>query len=159
MRSNIVPDEVVMEGTVRTFDPAMQDDIRRRITRTAEQIATSAGAKAEVEFLDSNPVTWNDPTLTARMSASLERVAAGPFDPNARVTTTAEDFAHYQKRVPGLFFFLGITPKDADPASVHPNHSPRFYADEGALSTGVRAMASVAVDYLMKVSPRAAASR
>ena len=64
------------------------------------------------------------------------------------MTTTAEDFAFYQKEVPGLFFFLGITPKGADPATVFPNHSPRFYADEQALVTGVRAMASVAMDYL-----------
>ena len=82
------------------------------------------------------------------MTASLKRVAPGEFDPNAPVTTTSEDFALYQQKVPGLFVFLGITPKDADPATVAANHSPRFFVDESALVTGVRALASLAVDYL-----------
>jgi amidohydrolase len=147
-RWNIVPEDVTLEGTMRTFDPEMQRDMHERIRRTAEQIASSAGAKAAVTIETVTPVTWNDAALTARMTDSLRRVAAGPFDPTADVTTTAEDFAFYQKAVPGLFFFLGVTPKDADPSTVFPNHSPRFYADEGALVTGVRALASVALDYL-----------
>ncbi len=68
-RFNIVPEDVVLEGTIRTFDPAMQDDIHARITRTAEQIAASAGATADVAIERGNPVTWNDPALTERMTA------------------------------------------------------------------------------------------
>jgi len=147
VRFNIVPEEVTVEGTIRTFDPAMQDDIHDRMRRTATGIAASAGATAELTIERGNPVTFNDPELTARMAGSLRRVASA-FEPDARVTTTAEDFAYYQKKVPGMFFFLGVAPKGADPATIHPNHSPRFYADEGALVTGVRAMASLAVDYL-----------
>ncbi len=147
-RTNIVPEEAVLEGTIRTFDPAMQDDIHARVTRTAQQIAASAGATAEVQIERGNPVTWNDPALTERMTPTLRRIASGPFLPNVQVTTTAEDFASYQKLVPGLFVFLGITPKGADPSTIHPNHSPRFYADEGALVPGVRTLASLAVDYL-----------
>lgn len=147
VRFNIVPEEVTVEGTIRTFNPAMQDDIHERMRRTASGIAASAGAAAELRIERNTPVTFNDPELTARMTDSLRRVAA-TFEPNARVTTTAEDFAYYQEKVPGMFFFLGITPRGADPSAVHPNHSPRFYADEGALVPGVRAMASLAVDYL-----------
>lgn len=147
VRFNIVPEEVTVEGTIRTFDPAMQDDIHDRMRRTAAGIAASAGATAELTIERGNPVTFNDPELTARMASSLRRVASA-FEPDARVTTTAEDFAYYQKKVPGMFFFLGVAPKGADPATIHPNHSPRFHADEGALVTGVRAMASLAVDYL-----------
>jgi amidohydrolase len=147
-RRNIIPDEVQMQGTIRTFDRKMREDVHARIKRTAEQIAAAAGATAEVSITGNNPVTYNDPALTARMTPSLERVAPGQVNPNGRVTTAAEDFAAYQEKVPGLFFFLGITPKDADPKTVAPNHSPRFFADEGALVTGVRAMASLAVDFL-----------
>ena len=147
-RFNIVPDEVTLEGTVRTFDPAMQDDIHARIKRTAEQIAASAGANAVVEITRGNPVTWNDRALTERMTPSLRRVAPQGFETDAQVTTTAEDFAHYQKEVPGLFFFLGVTPTGTDPSTAARNHSPLFFADEGALVPGVRAMASVALDYL-----------
>jgi len=147
-RSNIIPDQVKMTGTIRTFDPAMRTDIHARVKRTAENIAAAAGATAEVGIEIGNSVTWNDPALTARMTASLKRVAVGTFDPNAPVTGTAEDFSVYGQKVPGLFFFLGVAPKGSDPATWAANHSPRFSPDEAALITGVRALASVAVDYL-----------
>jgi amidohydrolase len=147
-RSNIIPDQVKMTGTVRTFDPAMRTQIHERIKRTAENIAAASGATAEVTIEIGNSVTWNDPALTARMTASLKRVAVGTFDPNAPVTGTAEDFSVYQQKVPGLFFFLGVAPKGADPATWPANHSNRFSPDEAALITGVRALASVAVDYM-----------
>jgi len=147
-RFNIVPDEVTMAGTIRTFDPEMQRQIHERVRRTAERIAESAGATAKVDIRIGNPVTYNHPDLTERMTPSLRRVAPGPFNANTQPTTTAEDFSEYQRRVPGLFFFLGIAPKGADPAAVAPNHSPRFYVDEGAFVTGVRALASLAVDFL-----------
>jgi amidohydrolase len=149
VRANIIPDEVKLEGTLRTFDPAMQDDVHERIRRTAIHIAQSAGATAEVTITRSNPVTWNDRALTERMAPSLRRVAPVGFEDNTQVTTTAEDFSHYQKKVPGMFFFLGVTPEGTDPATAARNHSPRFYSDEGALVPGVRAMASLAVDFLM----------
>jgi amidohydrolase len=82
------------------------------------------------------------------MTSSLRRVAPAEFDQSAPVSTTSEDFSAYQQQVPGLFFFLGVTPKGADPATVAANHSPRFFVDEAALVTGVRALSSLAVDYL-----------
>lgn len=147
-RTNIVPDEVRMGGTIRTFDPEMRKQVHERVRRTATSIAQAAGASAEVRIDPGDPITYNDPALTARMTESLKRVAAADFNPNAPVTTTAEDFSIYQQKVPGVFFFLGVTPKGADPATVAINHSPRFFVDESALVTGVRALASVAVDYL-----------
>jgi amidohydrolase len=147
-RWNIIPDEVRMGGTIRTFDPAMQKDLHERVRRTAAHIAESAGAAAEVVITSATPVTYNDPALTERMAATLRRVGGANVQPNAKATTTAEDFAFYQQKVPGMFFFLGVAPKGADPASVAPNHSPRFFADEAALRTGVRAMTHVALDYL-----------
>ena len=65
-----------------------------------------------------------------------------------RPRTIAEDFALFQQKVPGMFFFLGINAAGADPAKVAANHSPNFFVDEGALPTGIRAMANLAVDYL-----------
>ena len=94
-------------------------------------------------------MTFNDPKLTEWAGPTLRRVAPeGRYNPNGRVTTTAEDFARYQEKVPGVFFFLGITPDGRDPATAAANHSPRFYADEGALVTGIRALSSLAADYL-----------
>jgi amidohydrolase len=147
-RFNIVPDSVVMEGTIRTFDERMQRDIHARVARTAEKIAEASGATAAVTVTIGNPVTFNDPALTERMGPTLQRVAGAGKVSVAQVTTTAEDFALYQKKVPGMFLFLGITPPDADLATVAANHSPRFTVDEAALPTGVKTLVGLAVDYL-----------
>ena len=147
VRFNIIPDSVVMEGTIRALDSKMQDDIHARVTRTAKLVAESAGAEADVQIVRNNPVTFNDASLTAQMTPTLKRVAGGKvFD--VRPRTIAEDFALYQQKVPGMFFFLGVNATGADPAKVAENHSPLFYVDEGALPTGIRAMANLAVDYL-----------
>jgi len=148
IRYNIIPDSVVLVGTIRTFDPAMQRDIHARVRRTAESIAQAAGATAEVTIELTAPVTYNDPALTARMLPTLERVAGAGNVRLAPPLTTAEDFSRYQERIPGLFFFLGITPRDADPRTVAANHSPRFFVDEAALPLGTRALVRLAMDYL-----------
>ncbi len=153
VRSNIIPDTVEMEGTIRALDTEIQNGIHERIRRTAELIANSAGASAEVRIQRGNPVTYNDPKLTEKMVETLRRVAGADNLNVAPPGTVAEDFSLYQKEIPGLYFFLGIAPRDADPAKVEPNHSPRFYADEGALTVGIRALASLAIDY-MKQSER-----
>ena len=147
-RVNIIPDTVKLMGTIRTFDPEMQQQIHARLKRTAEQIAAAAGATAEVSIEDGYPVTWNDPALADRMAPSLKRIASDRFNANGQPTATSEDFAFYQKKVPGLFFFLGVAPEGADLSTIPVNHSAKFSPDEGALVTGVRALASVAVDYL-----------
>jgi amidohydrolase len=147
-RGNIIPDVVTMVGTIRTFDAAMQKDIHARVERTAASIAESAGATAEVRIEAQAPVTFNDPALTERMEPTLRRVAGDRLRPNAEVTTTAEDFAFFQQKVPGLYFFVGVTPAGADLSTVAFNHSPRFLADEGALLVGLRALGQLAVDYL-----------
>jgi amidohydrolase len=150
VRTNIIPDEVRLEGTVRTFDPAMRQEILRRIRQTAESIAQAAGANATVAFSDGNPVTANQPELTERMLPTLKRMAG---DANVRLappTTTSEDFSYYAQQVPALFFFLYVTPPEQDPATVPFNHSPRYTVDERALPVGTRALASLALDFLTK---------
>ncbi len=148
VRRNIIPDEVELVGTIRTLDGEMQEEIHRRIRTTATMIAESAGARAEVTIDVGVPVTFNDPTLTARMVPTLER-AAGPNKVLvADAITGAEDFAYFANEVPSLYFFLGVTPEDGDPETAAPNHSPLFFADEGALIVGVRAMSNLAADYM-----------
>jgi amidohydrolase len=150
-RGNIIPDSVVLQGTVRTFDEAMRADVKARIRRTAEAIAQSAGATASVDFgTGNNPVTYNDPALTERMVPVLRRVAGADQVRVGPLSTPAEDFALFQQRVPGMYFFLGIVPEGQDPDAAPRNHSPYFLADEGALPVGVRAMAHLAVDFLSR---------
>ena len=150
VRLNIIPDSVVMLGTIRTFDAAMRSDIQQRVRRTAESIAQSAGATAQVTIDTTGPVTYNDPALTEQIVPTLRQVAGANHVGLATPSTTAEDFSRYQQRIPGVFFFLGITPPGTDTLKAAPNHSPRFYVDEAALPVGVRAMAHLAVDYLAR---------
>ncbi|HEX9166769.1 MAG TPA: amidohydrolase [Gemmatimonadales bacterium] len=148
-RGNIIPDSVMMTGTIRTFDAGVRKDIQERITRTAEMIAQAAGATATVDFgTGNNPGTYNDPGLTARMLPTLERSAGKDKVMIEPLVTGAEDFSLFQQRIPGLFFFLGVAPAGADLKTIARNHSPHFFADEGALPLGVRAMTNLALDYL-----------
>jgi amidohydrolase len=148
IRNNIIPDTARLVGTIRTFDPLMQEDVHVRVKKIAESVATAAGAKAEVTIRKGPPVTANDPALTAKMLPTLERVAPGKVKVSELITG-AEDFTFFQKQAPGLFFFLGITPPE-QAGKAPANHSPLFVVDEKALPTGVRALANLAVDYLTK---------
>jgi amidohydrolase len=146
VRHNIVPDSARLVGTIRTFEDQMQADVHARIRRTAERIAEAAGATAEVRIDRGVPVTANDPALMAKMLPTLERVAPGRLHESRRVTT-AEDYSFFQREVPGLLLFLGITP--ADQVGTAPaNHSPHFLVDESALITGVRTLTHLAADFL-----------
>ena len=129
VRSNIIPDEVELVGTIRTLDGDMQEEIHGSIRRTATMIAESAGASAEVTIDVGVPVTFNDPMLTQRMVPTMERVAGPGKLLVADAITGAEDFAYFANEVPSLYFFLGVTPEDEDPATAAPNHSPLFFAD------------------------------
>jgi amidohydrolase len=148
IRGNIIPDSVVMVGTIRTFDDAVQAEIHDRIRRTAEGIAAASGAEAVVRITTGGaPVTYNDPDLTRWALPSLQRAAGAEAVSESLPITGAEDFSLFQKEIPGLFFFLGGNPPGKTPV---PNHSPLFFVDEGALPVGVRAMAELAVNYLME---------
>jgi amidohydrolase len=148
-QNNIIPARVDMTGTLRTFTPAGREDAAMRVRRTAEAIARGAGGSATVSFSDdATPAVFNDPALTARMVPVLERVAGPERASVIPPLTVGEDFAFYQEKVPGLFFFLGTNAPGADPSKAAPNHSPHFTVDDSALLVGVRALASLAVSYL-----------
>lgn len=147
-RMNIVPDSVAMTGTIRTYDEGMKKDIHQRIARTADMIAQSAGAKADVRVVELYNATVNHPELTEKMGPTLRRVAGDGNYGLQPKSTASEDFSFYQEKVPGMFFYLGVTPKDTDVEKAAPNHSPRFYVDESGLINGVRALSNLAVDYM-----------
>ena len=147
-RENIIPDSVEMIGTIRTFDEGMRDDIHARVKETAESIAKSARAGCEVCIRKDYPVTVNDAQLTEAMLPTLERVAGAANVMMTPKVTGSEDFSFFQHVVPGLFFFVGVTPAGQDPRRAAPNHSPLFRIDEAGLALGVRALAHAACDFL-----------
>jgi amidohydrolase len=146
-RFNIVPDMVEMTGTIRTYDAQVRAGVHRDLRQVAENIAASANAKAEVEIIELYDPLVNHEKMTARMTPVLMRAAdndAMPVNPSG----AAEDFSFFLNEVPGLFFNVGVVPRDKDPASAAPNHSPNFFVDEKALVTGVRALSMLTVNYL-----------
>lgn len=148
VRNNVIPDQVEMEGTIRTFDEQMRRDIHLRMERTARAIAEAAGAEVEFELEIGTPSVNNDPELLARMMPTLQRVSGD--NPVNIVTpqTVAEDFAIYARETPGVFLFLGNGPPDVDPTTLAGNHSPFFDMHEPNLEVGVRIFSNLVVDYL-----------
>lgn len=148
VRENIIPEEAEMAGTIRTFDVEMQKKIHDKIKLTATKIAESAGATADVSFDPKTPVTYNDPALTEKMLPSLRRAAGADNVIQISAQTGSEDFAFYQQKVPGFFFFIGGCPPDVDPAKAPSHHTPDFMMDERGMITGLKAMLNVTLDYM-----------
>lgn len=148
IRRNIIPEEVYMEGTIRTFDPDMQKKVHEKIKLTVMKIAESSGAKADVNISYVCPVTYNDATLTAMMIPSLQRAAGKDQVKIISPVTMAEDFSFYQEKVPGLFFFLGAYPKDMKLTKSPVHHTADFMIDERAFVTGVKALLNVTTEYM-----------
>jgi len=150
VRYNIIPDDVEMIGTIRTFDEDVRQAIYADLKNVATHVAAAHGATvdAQVPDIEGNPVTVNDPALVARMRPSLEKVVGAANVVDEPLTMGAEDFARYAQEVPGFFFFVGATPVGQDAEKAPSNHSPEFFLDESALPLGTRAMLQVALDYL-----------
>jgi len=148
VRENIIPEEVMMAGTIRTLDKDMQKKIHEKLILTATKIAESAGATAEVTIDKKTPVTYNDVALTEKMVASLQRAAGEENVVRINAVTGAEDFAYYQEKVPGFFFFVGAMPSDQNLDKVPSHHTPDFMIDERGMLTGLKAMLQVTLDYM-----------
>lgn len=147
IRSNIIPEELTMDGTIRTLDPKMQTDVHERMKLTAAKIAEASGATADVTIDTKTLVTYNDPSLVKKMLPSL-MAAAGKDKVVEQVWTTgAEDFSFYGTKAPAFFFFLGGMPKGQDPKKTAAHHTPDFYIDDSMLDVGVKAFCQLVFDY------------
>jgi len=149
VRNNIVPSNAQMIGTIRTFDPKQREAIIAGIDRMVKNVAAANGATATFAVdPDGNPVTFNDPALTEKMVPTLMRIVGAQNMRLMSLVTGAEDFAYYAQKVPSMFFMVGSTPADRDPATAPSNHSDYFYVDEKSIPIALRAMTQMAVDYL-----------
>ena len=146
-RDNIIPESVDMLGTLRAFDDGMRDDARNRMRTTVESIAAASGAKAELKFLQpSYSTTVNDAVLSGKTLPTMQQVTGGKAVMAPKLGAY-EDFSEYQKKVPGVFFFLGSSTPGKEKTAA-PNHSPKFEIDEASLPVGAKALTAIALDYL-----------
>jgi amidohydrolase len=147
-RANIIPDQVVMTGTLRAMSEDRRDFMKRRVDEIATTIAGAMDAHAKIDWMPNGyPAVVNDPDLTARMAPSLARVATNKGLRLWPPRMASEDFSYFAQAAPGMFFYIGITPPDQDPAHAPPNHSPLFKVDEAGLLSGLRSVLHVTADY------------
>jgi len=146
VRENIIPEELVMAGTIRTLDAEMQKDVHAKIRQTARSIAESMGATVEVMIETKAPVTHNTPSLVEKMLPSLQKAAGKENVQSGEWVTGAEDFSYFQS-VPSFYFTVGGMPKGTDPDKAPPHHTPDFFVDDSRLDVGVKAFANIVFDF------------
>ena len=149
-RSNIIPEQVEMLGTVRTLSESDEELIFERIRQIVTKTAEANGAEAIVELPYSShyPVTFNNIDLTAKMLPSLKNTAGESNVILVPAETGAEDFSFFANEVPGLYFYIGGMPKGQDPKMAAPHHTPDFYLEESGFILGVNAMVNLVADYM-----------
>jgi amidohydrolase len=150
VRSNIIPEEVEMTGTIRALDSEMQQQIHAKIRQIVSGVADSMGATATVEIPLSTqyPVTYNEPRLVTQMLPTLSRVAGSDQVIVIDAITGAEDFSFFAKSVPGFYFFLGGKPPGVALEDAAAHHTPDFFIDESGMKLGVTSLSNLAIDFL-----------
>ena len=147
VRNNIIPEQCTMDGTIRTLDGKMQEEVQVRIKQTAEKIAEASNAVAEVSFDTKTLVTYNTPELVEKMIPSLQ-TAAGKENVRAmNWVTGAEDFSFFGTKAPAFFFYIGGMPRGNDAKNAPPHHTPDFMIDDSRLYVGVKAFCQLVMDY------------
>lgn len=148
VRANIIPEELVMAGTIRTLDTGMQRQIHDKMTLKVLKISEAFGATATIEFKPKTLVTYNDPTLVKKMLPTFIKTAGEENVIEIPPITGAEDFSYFAEKVPSLFFFIGGRQPGIDPSKVFPHHTPDFWLDERGMKTGIKAFLNIVFDYL-----------
>ena len=149
VRYNIIPDQAVLSGTLRTFDIAQRDDLVRRAGVAIDNVAETFGATAEFTVRQNAALVFNNEELSAWLAPVLTEAAGeGNVNAGSPPTTVAEDFSYLSQEVPGVFYHLGGTPEGVDPATAPPNHSPGFDVNEAVLPLGVRTHVLSAIRFL-----------
>ena len=147
VRENIIPEEMTMSGTIRTLDEQMQKDVHEKIKITAQKIAESMGATAEVSINIKTPITYNTPELVQRMLPSLQKAIGKENVLETNWITGAEDFAFYRQKAPAFYFQVGGMPKGKNHKEAAPHHTPDFYVDDSRLDVGIKAFSNIVFDY------------
>jgi len=148
VRSNIIPEDLYMLGTIRTLDNGMKATVLKRLEEIVHNVAKSNNIESKITYLVSYPITFNDPYLYEEILPTLERVNGKRNVHLMKAITGAEDFSYFQEKVPGTYFFIGGQKPGVDLSKVAPHHTPDFYVDDSAIPTGIRSMIGLTLDYI-----------
>lgn len=147
VRFNIIPEEAMMEGTLRTLDSKMRTEVQERMKYTAAKIAEASNATAEVTFYEKTLVTYNTPSLVEKMVPSLQAAAGKENVRPMEWVTGAEDFSYFGTKAPAFFFYFGGMPRGNDANNAPPHHTPDFMIDDSRLFVGVKTFCQLVMDY------------
>ncbi len=148
-RNNIIPDEVVMLGTIRTHNEQSRQLIHQRLQDMANHIAAAHQVNAELDIVRLYPAVVNNAELVAAMLPVIQKAVGKEKLQAIDPVMIAEDFSYYANEIPGFFYFMGIVPKGYE-GPIEPIHSPRFYVDEQALKIAVKTMSLLALEALFQ---------
>ncbi|MFQ3207444.1 MAG: amidohydrolase [Glaciecola sp.] len=149
-RSNIIPNEVVLVGTIRTLSKEAREHMYESIPRKAKGIADSMRAEVEVILpLDySYPITFNDHALMDQVLPTLVRTAGQENVINSKAATGAEDFSFFQQEIPGVYLWIGGKPLDVSEEDSPAHHTPEFFVDDSGMKLGVKLLTNMTLDYM-----------
>jgi amidohydrolase len=145
-RSNIIADEVRLEGTVRALSEGTRQRIRELMRTTLAGVTAAHGARFEFEYHDGDPVTYNEPKLVEECLPVMRRVVGETNVVARKPVMGAEDFSFYQQVIPGFYYWLGVVNQSRGITAMV--HTPEFDVDEECLVIGVKVMANLAADFL-----------
>ena len=146
--TNVVPDQVKLEGTFRTMNESWRKKAHKLIEEVSTDIASRQGGSIDLEVRQGYPVLYNDELITLESSRLAEEFLGSEHVEAMDIRMTAEDFAWFTQSIPGMMYRLGV--KDPGSEEVLPLHTPRFMADEKALKTGISLLAYLAVELLKR---------
>jgi len=149
VRSNIIPEDLYMLGTIRTLRPSMRKTLLKRFEEVVLNLAEANNVEAKITYGTSYPITFNQPELYENMLPTLRRVNKPENVIFLNARTGAEDFSFFQQEIPGMYFFIGGSKEGVDPRTVL-HHSPDFYVDDSAMQTGIRSMVALTLDFITK---------
>lgn len=148
VRNNIIPEDAIMLGTIRTLDSDMQKKVHQQFRHTIKTIGDASGVSTEVIIDTKTLVTYNDPALVKKMLPSLETAIGAKNLKEREWVTGAEDFSYYGTKAPAFFLYLGGMPKGNDPKTAPPHHTADFFVTDSAMKTGIQAFCQLVTDYM-----------
>jgi amidohydrolase len=144
-RFNIIPGEVHLEGTVRTYNEEIRSEVERRMREIVDGITKAGGGSFEMEYRKNAPATVNDPALARTSAALLERSLGAGNVKVVEPSMAGEDFAYFADEIPGFYFRLGVLAPGTSSGGLH---TPTFRGDDSSIAVGIKAMSRLLVDTL-----------